>query len=132
MCQLCSYSIRKVKNSSKGQPEAGNRRKTYNTTAKRKRTSSDLQNTTQKTNDWVPWISPNIGVNSCAPEGLTESDPLLTPVVLLLHSTNTIWCGNPVGRLYALIYTNDIIKTWTPDKTNGGKYEQNLVLMQKS
>jgi len=130
MCLLCNYSIRKVKIALKRQSEAGNLRKTYNTTAKRKRTSSDLQNTTQKTKDWVPWISPNIGVNSCAPEGLTVSDPLLTPVVLLLHSTNTIWYGNPVGRHYALINTNDIIKTWTPDKTNGSKYEQNLVLMQ--
>jgi len=70
-------------------------------------------------------------MNSGAPEVLPVPALLVTPVVLLLHDKKIIWHKNTVGHKYAYINTNNIYKTWTPDKTNGNKDEPNIVFTQK-
>ena len=46
-------------------------------------TNSDLQNTTQKTEDGETRTSLKPAMNSCAPDRYVVSTPLVAPVVLL-------------------------------------------------
>ena len=58
--------------------------------AKRKRTYNDIQKTTYKTKDRATRTPLKLEVNSCAPEGLAVSAPLVTLIVLLFNDTNVI------------------------------------------
>ena len=72
-----------------GLSEAVNRRRTDNTTTKRKVTNNNL---------------------SDIPEGLAVPAPHVTFVVLLLNNITITWYGNRVGYQYAYINTNNINK----------------------
>jgi len=52
--------------------------------AKGTRTNSDLQNTTPNITDRATRTTLKLGMNSGAPEGLTDRAPLVTPIVLPL------------------------------------------------
>jgi hypothetical protein len=58
--------------------------------AKRKRTYNDIQNTTYKTKDRATRTPLKLEVNSCAPESIAVSAPLVTLIVLLFNDTNVI------------------------------------------
>jgi hypothetical protein len=68
--------------------------------AKRKRTSSDLQNITHKTTNRATRTSLKPMVKSGTPEKLAFPAPRVTLLVLLLSDTNILLYGNRVGHQY--------------------------------